>query len=166
MAYFDDSVGGFWKSFFVAVLIAPAFVFEIALAHEGPGDGHGLLRLFLVNLLAYSLSWTVYPVVVHPLCQAMDREAAYVRFIVAYNWAKIIQTAVYLPTVVIVWLGVLPESLAVLLQTAVYVGLVLGYQWFVTRTALEIKGWAATGLVALDFFVSLILGLMLVGMLQ
>ena len=165
MTYFDDSVEGFWKSFFAAALVAPAYLIEVALASEGQGEPAGLLRPFLVHLMAYSLSWTVYPVVMQPICQAMDRDAAYVRFIVAYNWAKVIQMAVYLPTVAIVWLEVLPESVAVLLQIGVYI-LLLAYQWFVTRTALDVHGLPASGLVALDVVISIVLGMLVFGMLQ
>ena len=166
MSYFDDSIEGFWKSFFAAALVAPAYAIEIALGQEALGDSLGSLRTILIHLLAYSLSWTVFPVVVHPVCQAMDRETAYVRYIVAYNWAKAIQMAIYLPVILIVWLEILPESLALLLHTVVYVLLVFGYQWFVTRSALDIKALPASGLVALDFMVSFVLGLLVFGMLQ
>lgn len=165
MAYFDDSLEGFWKSFFAAALVAPGYVILLALEPGGLSGSAVALRMFLIHLLTYSLSWTVFPVIVHPICQAMDRDAAYVRYIVAFNWAKVIQMAVYLPVVFIVWLGVLPDAAASLLNGTVYM-LLLGYQWFVTRTALDIRAWPATGLVGLDFMVSVILSVLAVGMLR
>lgn len=165
MSYFDDSVEGFWKSFFAAALVAPGYVILIVLEPSATNTSAGALRLFLIHLLTYSMSWTVFPVIVHPICQAIDRDAAYVRFIVAFNWAKVVQMAVYLPVVIIVWLGILSEALASLLNGGVYM-LLLGYQWFVTRTALDIRPWPATGLVALDFIISVILSVLAVGMLR
>ena len=165
MSYFDDSIEGFWKSFFAAVLVAPGYIILIALEPEALETDSGALRLILIHFLTYTMSWTVYPVVVHPICQVMDRDAAYVRFIVAFNWAKVIQMAAYVPVVVIVWLGILPDGLASLLNGVIYVAL-LAYQWFVTRTALDIQPWPATGLVVVDFIISVILSVLTVGMLR
>jgi len=165
MAYFDASVGGFWKSFFAAALVAPGYAILVALEPGALATTGSGLRLVLIHLLTYSLSWTVFPVVVHPICQAMDRDAAYIPFIVAFNWAKVVQMFAYLPVVLIVWSGILPEALASLLNGGIYIAL-LGYQWFVTRTALDIRPWPTTGLVVLDFMISVILSVLTVGILR
>ena len=165
MGYFDDSAEGFWKSFFAAALVAPGYVILVLLDPATLSASGGAIRIFLIHILTYCLSWTVYPVIVHPLCQAMDREAAYVRFIVAFNWAKLVQMVAYLPVVVIVTAEILPAGIADLLNGGIYM-LLLGYQWFVTRSALDIRPWPATGLVALDFMIGVILSVLAVGMLR
>ncbi len=165
MSYFDASTEGFWKSFFGAALVLPGYAILVLLDPALEKATAGGLRIALIHALTYSLSWTVYPVVVHPIVQAIDREAAYTKFIVAFNWAKVIQMAIYLPVVGIVTADVLPDGMANLLNGGVYM-LLLAYQWVVTRTALDIKPMAATGLVALDFMVGVILSVLTAGMLM
>lgn len=163
--YFDDSTRGFWTSFYAAALVAPGYAILVLLDPVAPSTDSGAVRIFLIHVLTYCLSWTVYPVIVHPLCQAMDKEDAYIRYIVAFNWAKVIQMAAYLPVAGILAANLLPGGVAEVIHGVAYM-LLLGYQWFVTRTALDIRGWPATGLVALDFMTGVILSVLAVGMLK
>ena len=165
MGYFDTSAEGFWKSFFAAALVAPAYLILVLLDPATTSSQAGLLRIVLVHTLSYSLSWTAYPVIVHPLCAALGRESAYSGFIVAFNWIKVIQMAAYLPVVVIVAGKVLPEGVGELLNTLVYL-LLLVYQWLATRVALDIKPLPSTGLVALDFFLGVIISVLALGMIK
>ena len=146
-------------------MVAPGYAILVLLEPVLETNSAGALRTFLIHALTYSLSWTVYPVVVFPMVQAMGRETAYIKFIVAFNWAKVIQMAIYLPVIAIVAVEILPSGVASLFNAAVYM-LVLGYQWVVTRTALDIQPWPATGLVALDFVVGVILSVLAAGMLH
>ena len=165
LSYFDTSDEGFWKSFFAAALVLPGYAILVLLDPAVERATGGVLRISLIQVLTYSLSWTVYPVIVQPIVQAIDRDANYVRFIVAFNWAKVIQMAIYLPVVGIVTTGVLSDGMASVLNGGVYMTL-LAYQWFVTRVALDVKPWSATGLVALDFMTGVILSVLAVGMLS
>ncbi len=164
MSYFDDSAEGFWKSFYAAALVAPGYVILILL-DPAEDAGAGVLRSLAIHTLVYSLSWTVYPVIVVPILESMGRESAYIRFIVAFNWAKVVQMALYLPVIVIVAAEVLPSGATNLLSGAMYI-LLLVYQWVVTRTALDITPKAAAGLVALDFAVGVVLSVLAASMLQ
>ncbi len=165
MSYFDGSIDGFWKSFYAAAFVAPGYIILVLLDTTIQSASAGGVRAVLIHALTYSLSWTVYPVVVHPIVQAMGREAAYTKFIVAFNWAKVVQMALYLPVIGIATAGIVPSGAANLLSAAMYI-LLLGYQWFVTRAALDIGARAATGLVALDFVVGVVLSVLAAGMLQ
>ena len=60
---------------------------------------------------------------------------------------------------------ILSSGVASLFNAATYM-LLLGTQWVVTRTALDIRPWPATGLVALDFVVGVILSVLAAGMLH
>jgi hypothetical protein len=156
MVHFDRSVEGFWKSFFAAAIVAPAYLILVVTDLVGRESEATLLRLFIVHLAAFSLGWTVYPVVAAPICQAIDRGNAYIGFIIAFNWIKVIQMAVYLPVIAIDATGVLPTGLNALLHVLVY-SLVLAYQWFVTRVALTITPMAAAGFVALDLVIAIVI---------
>lgn len=165
LTYFDASVAGFWKSFFAAALVAPGYLVLVLLDPAAGESAAGFLRIAVIHILTYSLSWTVYPVLVHPICQAMGREPAYIGFIVAFNWIKVIQMAAYIPVVAIVAGEILPKGPSDLLNTAVYV-LLLAYQWFVTRAALDVRPLAAAGLVVLDFVIGVIISVLALGMLR
>lgn len=165
MTYFEQTVEGFWKSFFAAALVAPGYALLVLFDLSARESDAGLLRILIVQLCAYSLSWTAYPLIMHHVCESMGRQPAYVGFIVAFNWAKVIQMAVYLPAVLIVATGVLPGGLAALLNAAVYLVL-LGYQWFVTRTALDLAGLGAVGLVVLDVLIGIIISALADGMIH
>ncbi|MFQ5774030.1 MAG: hypothetical protein ACE5GS_05905 [Kiloniellaceae bacterium] len=165
MTYFDQTVEGFWKSFFAAAIVAPGYIILVVFDATNRQVGAGLMSLLLVHLFAYSLSWTAYPVVVHQICTVIGRQPAFIGYIVAFNWAKVIQMGAYLPVVAITATGVLPGGAATLLNGLVYM-LLLGYQWFVTRTALDLGSFAAVGFVVLDLVIGIIINAFVVGMLR
>ncbi len=165
LVYFDRSVDGFWKSFFAAALIAPAYLALVAIDLGERETSAGALRLIIVHASAYALGWTVYPVVTRAVCQAIGRDSAYISFIVAFNWSQVIQMIVYLPIIVLGAIGLIPEGATALLHVFVY-SLILAYQWFVTRTALDIRPLAAVGFVALDLVISIVITGMADGMVR
>lgn len=165
LVYFDRSAEGFWKSFFAAALIAPAYLVLVAIDLSERGTSAGALRLLIVHVSAYSLGWTVYPIITRAICQAIGRDSAYITFIIAFNWSQVIQMIVYLPVVILGVLGLIPEGLSAWLHVLVY-SVVLAYQWFVTRTALDITPFAAVGFVALDLTLSIVIQGMTDGMLR
>ena len=165
LVYFDRSTEGFWKSFFAAALIAPAYLALVAIDLSERGTSAGALRLLIVHASAYTLGWTVYPIVTRAICQAIARDGAYVSFIVAFNWAQVIQMIVYLPVIVLGVLGLIPEGMSAWLHILVY-SAILAYQWFVTRTALDITPFAAVGFVALDLVLSIVIQGMADGMVR
>jgi len=158
VVYLDRSVAGFWKSFFAAALVAPAYIALVAVDLNERAVSADALRLIVVHASAYSLGWTVYPLVTRAICQAIGRDDAYVGFIVAFNWCQVIQVAVYLPAVALGASGVLPGTSAAWLHVFVY-ALVLAYEWFVVRVTLDVRPFAAAGFVGLD----LMLGILITG---
>lgn len=165
MAYFDQTVEGFWKSFFAAAIVAPGYVAMVLIDLGGEPIEAGFPRLFLVHVIAYVLVWTAFPVAAHHVCEVMGRQESYVRLIVALNWANVIQMVAYLPVMAIVGIGVLPPGPSDFLTYLVYVVL-LAYQWFVIRTALGAGPGGAAALVALDVAIGFFINLTAFGMLR
>jgi len=85
----------------------------------------------------------------------IDRADHYLGFIVAYNWASLVQLAVLLPAYALAASQILPSGASSALSFAAW-GAILVYEWFVVRTALELPGLAAAGIVLLDVILSLI----------
>ncbi len=165
MSYFERTPAGFWKSFFAAVIVAPGFAIIIGYELAQVELEAGALRILVVELLAYLLGWAAFPVIVHQICEATGRRDAYIGYIVAFNWSKVIQMAVLLPSIALIALGVPSGDGGWLLRLAVSF-LILFYEWFITRTALGVTAMGAVGFVVLDFVIDLIIHMITLGMLR
>jgi hypothetical protein len=159
MAWFDRTLAGFWKSFFAAVLAAPLYVLLTAL-HLFNDTGRELLetaggmRIFLIESLAYVIGWVLFPLVMIRVTDLLQRQQEYMGFIIAYNWAGVIQIAAFLSVVALSAPGLLPEAAGDFLSMVVFFA-ILYYQWFITRTALRIRTGAAVAIVCLDIALSI-----------
>ncbi len=156
MQHFDTSIEGFWRSFFAAAIVAPAYIVLIAMQGAPGAEGNDWFRYPLVETISYAVRWTAWPLVMFYVCKPIQREPRYTAYIVAYNWAQVIGTGFFM-LVVVLANGLLPPGS---IGTAIFVTtmVLLVYQWFVARTALEIGGGLAAGLVVLDLIVTVIIG--------
>jgi hypothetical protein len=160
--YFDESPQAALRSFFAALLVAPAFLATLLLTREDapPVDAPVVV---LVTVLCYSLLWTAYPLIAYRVCQTIDREQAFFRYLAATNWASIIAYHFQL-LVVIFMVGLLPEILMPLVGLALRACL-LAYAWFIARSCLKISGMAAAGFVVLEFIVAMFIQIIAIGIL-
>jgi hypothetical protein len=72
--------------------------------------------------------------------------------------------ALYLPVAVLTAAEVLPQGATALLNMSAYM-LILTYQWYVARKALEVRPLAAAGVVTVDLALSIVLNIIARGML-
>jgi hypothetical protein len=165
MSYFERTPEAFWKSFFAAVIVAPGFAILIIDQMSQIEFEAGAARIIVVELIAYLLAWIVFPALVHQICEAIGKREAYIGYIVAFNWGKVIQMAVFLPSIGLIALGGVPGEGGWLLRWVVSI-LILFYEWFITRTALAVTALGAVGFVALDFVVDLIIHIITLEMLR
>lgn len=151
LAWFDDTVDGFWRSFFAAVLTAPGFALLVGLRLAPHQLAAGPARLVLIESIAYVIGWVAFPLVMFYVAKLIDRDARYIRFIVAANWAAVLQMALF---VIVTGLahGFLAEG-GVAILGAVATGAILFYQWFIARTALAVSGLVAAGIVLMDLVI-------------
>jgi len=162
--YFNPTIDGFWRSFFAAVLIAPVYLFLLLIRHSKFTEDVSLFRFLGLETIAYVIAWVTFPLVMVYVAKAFERGEYYIRFIVAYNWAAVLQNALYLP------IGILGSSGLITQDNANALGLValtfiLIYNGFIARTALNISMGAAAGLVGLDFLISVFINAMADGVL-
>jgi hypothetical protein len=151
--YFDESPQAALRSFFAAVLVAPAFLVTLLLVTNEPCAADPL-AIGLVITLGYSLLWTLFPVIVYRICQVIDREQAFFRYLCADNWASIIGYHFQLAVLLLIVGGVVPAALAPLVELVMHAYL-LAYSWFIVRSCLNVTGVAAAAFVALQFAVAL-----------
>lgn len=156
LQWFDDSVHGFWRSFFAAVVALPFYVAVIAAAPTDQPVTVTPTAYVLIQAIAYVCGWTAFPLVMTHVARFIGRDALYVRFIVAANWCSIIPLGIFGILSLLGASGTLPRGVV----DFVYFGVLLwtlAFHWFVARTALQINGIGATGVVALDILLGLLI---------
>ncbi len=151
-AWFDLTIDGFWRSFFAATLVAPAYLILAALdltGRAGPVDG-GWATLVLT--LAYAAEWIAFPIAAIFITRLLDLTEGYVPLIVAGNWISVPQSLLVAAAGAIDEWGGLAGAIGpfITLSATLYV---LIYQWFVTRLALNTSGLTAIGVVILQILI-------------
>lgn len=152
MSYFDATETGFWRSFFAAVLCAPAYAFVVTLDYGQAPAVASDARLVAVHGIAYAISWTAFPLAMTWAARLLDREPFYLRYIVAQNWANVLEMLLFLPALSLAASGA--SGFAILPALAAVV--ILGYQWYVARSALMIGGAQAMAVVGLDLLLDIV----------
>jgi hypothetical protein len=154
----DTSEAGFWRSFYAALIALPPYAIMTAfrLARDVPASEPA--RLFAIESIAYVIGWTIFPLAAFYLTRMLGRAQHYTAYVVAYNWASVLQMALYLPVTMLSVGGVVSTGIGALLGL-IAMGAIVSYQYYIARTVLDIEPMPAVGLVVTD----LMLGLMLNG---
>jgi len=156
MEVFGDTVDDFWQSFWAAALVAPLYI-SVSLVRYAFETGDGsFVRFIGAEAATYANLWLAFPFIMLFVARGIDREARYIRFIVAYNWASVLQSIFYTAVVYIGMSGLLPPGTANFMGFLALIA-ILVYTWFITRTALDIPGLMAGGLVAIDLTLGLVI---------
>jgi hypothetical protein len=154
--YFRNTRGAFWRSFNAALIIAPFYIVLLLMRHEMGEVSTPAFYFISVETISYIISWVAFPVVVDLLITTMDRREKYIRYIIAYNWAAVLQNLLYLPMAMLSVNGMFSNSSAGLLALII-LAFFLVYTWFITKTALNIPSGRAATIVAIDFALGLLI---------
>jgi hypothetical protein len=150
MAVFDVSLRGFLQSFAAALLVLPLF----ALVHvvQSREIGVDATPMWLA-VVGYGAQWLAFPLTAAGLAKLMHREHHFVPYVVAANWASIIQIGL---VAVAVLLGtLLSPGIAGLLLVLVTLGLLV-YDFFIARIAFHTPGLDGGAVVVVQLLVSML----------
>jgi hypothetical protein len=154
MTNFNLTVEGFWRSFFAAVLVAPAYAILIGMQLSTEAEELNLGLVFLTEGIGYVLAWSAFPLIAIVLTRFLGLDRNYVALIVAVNWSAVLQTGAFLAVLL---LGLIaPEGLGTLVVTLTTLAILI-YQWFVIRTALDTTGGIALLLLLVDLVVTTVI---------
>ena len=153
LRYFDITDRGFWRSFFAAGLVAPLYLILLLIRHSNLPESIALFRFIALESIAYVIAWVAFPLLMASLTRMLDCDKFYIRFIVAYNWAAVLQNFLYIPIAILAAAGILSIPLSNTLGL-IALALIVVYVWFVTRIALEVAAGMAAGIVGLDFMLN------------
>lgn len=149
MAWFDASPRGYWQSFWAAAVVAPAFLI-LDLADGSFNQEYGL-RQAIVQMIAYVIDWTAFPLVMIWVTETMGKWPRYRGYIVAYNWSGVVQVAVLFP---LAMLAILVPGNATLILAQMAGLVMLVYRAYVAHVALDVRFGIAAGVVFLDVVMS------------
>ena len=155
MEYFERSAEGFWRSFWAAALMAPAYALIVVLELLSRATTAHPLRIVAIEVTGYAILWTAFPLAAWYLVSALGKQERFFGYIVAYNWANVLQIGLALPITALDASGGLPTavmSVVIFAATAA----VLFYQYFIARTALDVDMPVAAALVVMDFMLSVL----------
>jgi hypothetical protein len=151
VGHFNLTVEGFWRSFFAAVLVAPAYAILVGMQLSGDADELNLALVLLAEVIGYVLAWCAFPLVAIVLTRLLGLDRNYVALIVAVNWSSVLQTGAFLAVVL---LGlIMPPGLSTLIVTLTTLAILI-YQWFVIRTSLQSTGGIALMLLLVDLVIT------------
>ncbi|MEW5730000.1 MAG: hypothetical protein AB1918_19390 [Pseudomonadota bacterium] len=147
LAWVDATPRGFWHSFFAAAIVLPAVLALELLDGTFAQEGREPLRTLSVELIAYVIQWTAFPLAMSAIADGLGRGQHYIRYIVVYNWSAVLQMALFLPVALMA--AAFPGS-GIMLAMVIATALLLIYQAYIAHVALEVPGPTAAGLVLLD----------------
>jgi hypothetical protein len=165
IAYFNDSIAGFWRSFTAALIVAPLYGLLLLVRHQGAMAHVPGVRFAAIEMIAYAIAWLAFPVLMASFVKTLDRNRFYVRYIVVYNWTAVLQNGLYLPIAILAAADLIGNAVANTLGI-IALGVVVVYVWFVARVALEISPAQAAGVISLDFLLSILINAVAEGMLR
>jgi hypothetical protein len=155
LRWFDRSMTGFWRSFGVAIIVAPLQALWIATHTAAPADAAGWFGLISTEASSYVILWIAFPLALYHIVARPGRLSPYVDFVVIYNWLNLPWTAAGLAITLLGTIGLIGDTALQILMTIFYLG-ILAFEWFVARQTLKLGGLACAGLVALDFAITIV----------
>ncbi|TVQ33467.1 MAG: hypothetical protein EA356_12200 [Geminicoccaceae bacterium] len=152
MAAFDLSLRGFVQSFIAIAIVLPAYALAVVIqALDLPPEIDP--PTLGTRLWAYGLQWAAFVLTAVVLAKVMRREAHFVAYVIASNWAAVVQIGIVLVVVLLTTLT--PPALTGLLLILMTVGLLV-YDYRVARIAFAAPGFDGVAVVAIQFLVSLL----------
>ena len=152
VALFDDSIPGFWKSFFAAALVFPIYALLAAFGPIAFESSRSFIAIALIYGEFYVIRWVLWPLIVGYLAPALDRDEKYPLYVVAYNWAGVIRSALLLGLFLMAVFLPLSAAVLKLIGVVAWVAL-LAYHVFIIRTTLDVQTGPALGLAIFEFIV-------------
>jgi hypothetical protein len=155
LRWFDRSLDGFWRSFGVAVIVAPLQAVWVATQAATPADAAGWFGLITTEASIYVILWVAFPLALYYIVARPGHLLPYVDFVIVYNWLNVPWTAIVLATTLLGTVGLMGDAATRILMTVLNLG-VLSFEWYIARQTLKLGGLACAGLVALDFAIGIV----------
>lgn len=169
---FDLSIEGFWKSFFGPLAMAPIIAFiavgsfrlqQDVYAARGMAEAQMALtgsasEQVAETIVAFLAGIALFPLLMIPVSRLIGLGHRYIPFIVAQNWATVVQTGLVMVVMLLYTVNLIgtASALAFTIVFAVFVGPL--YLYSVARSSLQTTPGTILLVIALDFTLALLIG--------
>lgn len=143
----------FWRSFRAAAVAFPLSLLMLALVPHG-FEMTG--KLVAADIVGYICTWTAFPLIMVYVADRMQVFPHFWRFVIATNWANLLQSAVFTLVVLVNASGFLPEPISAMLFMAAWFWILL-FKWRLARHGLGIAHFPAVAIVLLDLALRLVI---------
>ena len=150
---FDATPLGAVKSFFCALIVLPGYALIVTFVHTKTATDVNWFRFFLVEAIAYVITWCAWPLLMFYIATALDRSRDFLLYLTALNWSAGPQMLIWLFVLFLAFSGVFPQELVVV-ANLVALAVILMYHLFILRTTLRLTFLVALGLVIGEAIVS------------
>jgi hypothetical protein len=154
--YFNTSHLGFWRSFTAAIIVAPIFALLLNVRYAVSSNDINFFRFVSIYAIAYIIGWVAFPIIINYVTDVLGHGAKFVRYIVIYNWASVLQNLIYLPFAILVEAQLIDGTAATIIGLCL-LGLVFLYTAFITKIALEVSNGIAAAIIVFDLILSVII---------
>jgi len=157
---FNTTIGGFWRSFAVILLIFPlyyiAFQAEQQIMETASKDTAIMIgeTSFASVAMALIIDWFAYPALMAVLARMLNLGGRYVAYIIAYNWTSLLLMGLMMPSFLLFLSGFIEPGTAMGVNFTLTV-FALYIHWYVALSALKVSGIQASAFVAIDLLMSL-----------
>lgn len=158
LGFFDISIDGFWRSFRAGVICYPLYLLLLGFrVSDAQWEASGIAPILVVETIGYVISWVAFPLLMLPVSRWLGRDDRFLAFMVAYNWAQIPQTGLFVLVGLERTTGLFAPSAAQFTGLlAVIASLV--YEWYIARVALTVTAAQAALVVIVDLVFGTALG--------
>jgi len=163
LRYFNTTYEDFWKSFYALVLIAPIFCILLVVKYVSNDENISSIRFGSIYIITYIIGWVAFPLVIFHILNFISMGDKFIRYIVTYNWASVLQNFIYLPFAILVEARIFTGFPATIIGL-ILLSIILAYTWFITKVALETTNIFVSSIVIIDLFLSIFLSSISQGM--
>jgi len=163
LAYFENSFDAFWRSFTVIILIAPIYAVHVLAEHTNLVTGEmadpetfSTNLYFIMKAFVLVIDWLAFPVLMVVIARLLNLTAGYGVYITVFNWSSLLIVLALTPPFVAWTFGIIGDLPANILTLGILM-LVLRFRWFTARIALGASPVKATGLVFIEFLLSVLI---------
>jgi len=154
LKHFNLTLEGYWRSFYAAAYLIPIYVLFLLIAPIPKGVSTE--RFWLIEIINYPLSWTLWPLISYYICRGAGVLDKYTTYITVYNWAQIILSGARMALIILSF-ALFPLALTSNLIVLTLI-IVLAVEALIIRLILGVSWPQAVLIEGLAFVIALMLG--------
>jgi hypothetical protein len=147
LRYLNRTIEGFWRSFAViALLLPPQLLLAWLVRDPALVEQLGAGTWLALRGAVFVVAWLAFLGTMAPLSRLLRLSHNYPTYVIAFNWAALLQMAALLPIGLLYGVGLLPQEAGLLLLMLVWLA-IMAFDFVIARLALGADALTAAGIV-------------------